>query len=72
MTIKLFDYRCNRCEHEFEKFTNTANAEIIKCSKCGSEKVQKMLNFAGYHIWGTNTASVRPKRAGSFKKPKKE
>lgn len=39
---KLYDFGCDECGNEEEKFYQ--EGDILKCSKCGSEKMNKKLN----------------------------
>lgn len=39
--MPLFDYACQKCEHEFEALTRSGDE--VKCPKCESKKVQKRL-----------------------------
>ena len=64
----LLDFHCTRCKREFEALVKENEAPA--CPDClDSENVERALSaFAGYTIKGDNSASVRPKRAGAFKK----
>jgi len=68
--MPLFDFKCNNenCELLFEVFIKTGG-EVITCPACGTDDCVKQMNtYGGYHIKGNNSASQRPKQAGSFKK----
>jgi putative FmdB family regulatory protein len=43
--MPIFEYRCRRCEQEFEKlvFSHTPASEI-RCTDCASEDVEKLLS----------------------------
>lgn len=75
MAFKMFDFQCNYCGTSFEalKWQDNTGDEISnpKCPKCGDKNVDIKPNFAGYNIYGDNSASQRPKQAGSFKRSKK-
>lgn len=66
MSLKLFDYRCRKCDNHFEAFEE----ENSKCPKCESSELEKLITFAGYHINGSNGGSTRPRHSGAFKRKK--
>jgi len=33
----MFDYKCNMCEHEFERLVRSENKDCTPCVKCGGE-----------------------------------
>ena len=42
--MPVYDYKCRKCGAEFEKFLRSmAAAASVKCEKCGSSKVEKMV-----------------------------
>lgn len=68
MAFKYFNFRCTRCECEFEALVG--DEEAGACPKCGdSEYVERAATASGgYHIRGDNSASVRPRGAGAFRR----
>lgn len=64
----LRDYLCLDCGHEFEEFLS-AGEHPVGCSHCESKRLERLPSApGGYQIKGSNSASSRPKNAGSFKK----
>ena len=49
--MPIFDFRCSKCEHMFEKIVLKESAEII-CPKCGCNSVQKMVSSTNFYIKG--------------------
>ncbi len=68
----LFDLTCAQCAHSFESILKSKeDLAGESCPKCeGTELQLEMSMFGGYSIKGNNSASQRPKNAGSFKKGK--
>lgn len=66
--MPLKDACCLDCGHRWEALLKTKD-DAVACPSCSSTQVQYELGlFGGYSIKGNNSASVRPKQAGSFKK----
>jgi putative FmdB family regulatory protein len=66
----LYDFECVSCHHRFESLLRKPE-EIseVACPQCGHEQLQMRFSaHAGYSIKGDNSASVRPRQAGAFKK----
>lgn len=69
--MPIRDYTCLKCEHKFEAITYNDH-DKVSCEKCGCTELETHLSlFGGYTMAGDNSASVRPKQAGSFKKGRK-
>lgn len=67
--MPIFNYKCKSCEKQFECLVLKADEAPDPCPDCGGSDVEKTLtSHGGYHIHGNNSASERPRRAGSFKK----
>jgi len=68
--MKMFDFECTKCDKTFEALVSDNQAP--PCPKCGdSEYIKRAVSlFGGYSIKGDNSASVTPKQAGGFKRPK--
>ncbi|RKX21995.1 MAG: zinc ribbon domain-containing protein [Candidatus Zixiibacteriota bacterium] len=41
--MPLFEFQCKECEHKFEELV-TNDAELVKCPKCKSNNVAKLLS----------------------------
>lgn len=66
MPIK--EFQCGDCGHIQEYISNDPTDKPEEC-RCGSTKLVKLFSaVGGYKINGNNSASVRPKSAGSFKR----
>ena len=68
--MPLYDFKCEQCGHEYEGLIVPAKKDQKQqCPKCqGHHAVRQLSSHGGYHISGNNSASQRPKGAGSFKK----
>jgi putative FmdB family regulatory protein len=44
--MPIYEYRCNGCEQEFERYVQTAQAAVA-CPACGSARVTRRLSVVG-------------------------
>lgn len=67
--MPLKQFKCIDCEHEYEDLIMAEYKS--QCPECQSLKVKQIpSSFGGYKITGNNSASTRPKGAGSRTKGK--
>ena len=41
--MPLYRYKCTQCKEEFIRLVSLANGDKIKCEKCGSLRLEKLL-----------------------------
>jgi putative FmdB family regulatory protein len=59
--MPIYEYRCNECGEEFEKFLRSMSAsKDLCCPKCGSRRVAKAIS-----LFGTTRASSGGPRVDS-------
>jgi len=67
--MPTYDYRCEECGYEFEKFQSMTEPPVKKCPKCGG-KVQKLIGTgAGVIFKGSGFYETDYKRKKENKKP---
>lgn len=44
--MPIFEYRCNRCDNEFEKLVFLSDSADIECPSCNSSSVEKKVSAA--------------------------
>ncbi|RMG66485.1 MAG: zinc ribbon domain-containing protein [Calditrichaeota bacterium] len=42
--MPIFEYRCKDCGHRFEKLVFGSQSLEVRCEKCGSQHVEKMIS----------------------------
>ena len=42
--MPIFEFRCHKCSHTFEKYNSTAGSGDAACPKCGSEETEKVFS----------------------------
>ena len=55
--MPIYEYRCNKCEREFEKYVQSAQARIA-CPGCQSSRVTRRLSVLGVRSAGGAAAPV--------------
>jgi putative FmdB family regulatory protein len=50
--MPIFQYRCQRCEHEFETIQKR-DAAVPKCAKCGHDITTKIIAPSNFSLKGT-------------------
>lgn len=54
--MPIYEYRCNRCEQEFEQYVPTAQASV-ECPTCRSLRVTRRLSVVGVLRHGDTAAA---------------
>ena len=64
--MPIYEYKCDDCENIFEVLSvSSTDEEIIKCSKCKSEKVIKVISAGSFRLGsGTTLPSAPPAGCG--------
>ncbi len=50
--MPLYEYKCVKCGHRFEKIESVTASEVKKCPKCGA-KAERVLNAPAIQFKGT-------------------
>lgn len=50
--MPIYEYKCVKCGHRFEKIESVTAAEVKKCPKCGA-KAERVLNAPAIQFKGT-------------------
>jgi putative FmdB family regulatory protein len=54
--VPIFEFRCGRCRHEFEKLVTGGGATVV-CPACGGRRVEKKFSTFGSKSGGKFTSS---------------
>ena len=49
--MPIYEYRCNQCEREFERYVQTAQT-AVECPACRSARVTRRLSVVGARTGG--------------------
>jgi putative FmdB family regulatory protein len=75
--MPTYDYRCQACDHEFEKFQPITASPIRKCPVCGERKVKRLIGtgagilFKGSGFYQTDYRSDSYREAAESDNPVK-
>jgi putative FmdB family regulatory protein len=68
--VPLYEYKCEKCGHRFEKIESVTAADTKKCPKCG-RKALRMASAPAIQFKGTGwyVTDYGGKKAGSTARP---
>jgi putative FmdB family regulatory protein len=72
--MPTYEYICDNCQHQFEKFQSIKARPIRKCPKCGKMSVQRLIGagagiiFKGSGFYETDYRSEGYKKAAESEK----
>ncbi|GBE58277.1 zinc ribbon domain protein [bacterium BMS3Abin01] len=79
--MPIYEYRCLKCGHQFEKLQNISDDAVKRCEKCG-EQVTRLFHPVAVHFKGSgfyttdygkrSRSQEKPGEATSGKKEKKK
>ncbi len=71
--MPTYEYRCEACGHEFEKFQSITAAPIKQCPKCNKKRVKRLISTgAGLIFKGSGFYITDYRDAGYKEKVKSE
>ena len=76
--MPTYEYACQKCGHEFEKFQLMSDKAIRKCPRCGKLAVKRLISagagflFKGSGFYQTDYRSKSYKEAEKKEAPKKD
>jgi putative FmdB family regulatory protein len=72
LTMPTYEYRCDACGHEFEKFQSMKAAPIRTCPSCHKRKVKRLLGRGGALIFKGSGFYATDYRSSSYKEAAKK
>ncbi len=74
--MPTYEYLCDNCGHEFEKFQSISSKPLRKCPACGRRQLKRLIGtgagiiFKGSGFYETDYRSESYKKAEEKEKPK--
>jgi|TARA_B100000900_G_scaffold415828_2_gene447392 putative FmdB family regulatory protein len=50
--MPIYDYKCSKCDHEFELIQKFSDNPVKKCPKCHKNSVSKMISAPSFRLKG--------------------
>lgn len=50
--MPIYEFRCARCGHEFERLQKIADPDPDRCPECGAEAVSRLISPVGFRLKG--------------------
>src|SRR5882724_223511 len=66
--MPTYEYMCDACGHEFEKFQSMTSAPVKVCPNCGKRKVRKLISAGAGLIFKGSGFYITDYRDGGYKK----
>ena len=70
--MPTYDYECNKCKHQFEKFQSIMDKPVSKCPKCGGKPRRLIGGGAGILFKGSGFYQTDYRSEGYKKKAESE
>ncbi len=74
--MPIYEYRCLKCGHQFEKLQSISEDAVKKCEKCGSRVTRLFhpvaVHFKGSGFYSTDYGRRSASKRSSEEKPKKK
>src|SRR5437773_1870018 len=79
-TMPTYEYKCQACGHQFEKFQSMSAAPIRRCPKCNKNQVRRLIGMgaglifkgSGFYITDYRDAGYKEKAKAESGEPKKD
>ncbi len=50
--MPVYDYLCEKCDHEFEREQRMADSPVKTCPACKARKVKRLISRTSFHLKG--------------------
>ncbi len=50
--MPIYEYQCQKCDHQFETIQKVADAPLEKCPECGKRALKKLVSRAAFRLKG--------------------
>ena len=64
--MPTYEYKCDACGYDFEKFQSITSEPIRKCPKCGKNKVRRLIGTGGGMIFKGSGFYITDYRDSSY------
>lgn len=50
--MPIYEYKCDKCEHELEAIQSISDEPLADCPSCGEARLRKLISAAGFRLKG--------------------
>lgn len=50
--MPIYEYKCDECEHQFEKLQKISDEQLKDCPVCNKPALRKLVSAAGFRLKG--------------------
>ena|SRR5437764_907775 len=65
--MPTYEYKCNACGHQFERFQTMSSAPIKRCPECGKAKVRRLIGTGAGLIFKGSGFYITDYRSEAYK-----
>lgn len=65
--MPIYEYKCQACEHEFERLQKISDPALVDCPECQEAKLVKKISAAGFRLAGGGWYETDFKKGGKQK-----
>jgi putative FmdB family regulatory protein len=69
--MPTYEYKCEACNHQFEKFQSITAAPLKKCPKCGKNKLRRLIGTGAGLIFKGSGFYITDYRSEGYKSAEK-
>ncbi len=69
--MPTYDYRCEKCGHEFEKMQSITAKSLVKCDECGKDSLKRLIGAGAGIIFKGSGFYQTDYRSESYKSGEK-
>ena len=70
--MPTYEYACEACDHQFEKFQSITARPIRKCPECGQNKVRRLISGGAGFLFKGSGFYITDYRSESYKQAAKK
>ena len=65
--MPIYEYQCEKCEHQFDTLQKLSEKPLKKCPECGKMALNKLVSAAGFRLKGGGWYETDFKSGGNKK-----
>ena len=66
--MPIYEFKCNACDHVFERLQKLSDADPTICPECGAQQVRRQLTAPAFRLAGSGWYETDFKKDGDTKR----